>query len=298
MNYDQVTGIIRAVAPAALAYCVGKGWISQSDVGEITAALVAVGAAIWSVINNQNVNGASPSTGRVASPGNRPGGAIGAIAVLMIAPWFLFGHSAHAQTAPKPAPVIVTKAPPAAPSCTVNGCRAWYVLADITTHVANVDIIGNGLNGSLAAGGATPHIGVGGFAWNGTYSYGVEAACGYSFNVAGPGAISNGYDCYQEIQLGGNLAGLFNIAPAQTSGNFLTSALMFPYVAVGPEENRTIKTGWRAGASVKFMLDNLTFIDIGYRAVNGGPQSNVVSVTSKSVTNTDNQMTVKLQKSF
>ena len=53
MNSDQITGIIRAVAPAALAYAVGKGWITQSQVGDIVAGLVAIGSAAWSFSNNK-----------------------------------------------------------------------------------------------------------------------------------------------------------------------------------------------------------------------------------------------------
>lgn len=54
MNADQLTGIIRAVVPALLAYLVGKGYITQSSVGDITAAIVAIGAAGWSIHNNQS----------------------------------------------------------------------------------------------------------------------------------------------------------------------------------------------------------------------------------------------------
>jgi len=53
MNQDQVTGIIRAVVPALLAYAVGKGWISDGSVGDLTAAAVAIGMAVWSVFNNR-----------------------------------------------------------------------------------------------------------------------------------------------------------------------------------------------------------------------------------------------------
>ena len=53
MNTDQITGIVRAVLPAMLAYAVAKGWITTSSVGDITAAAVAVAAAVWSVHNNK-----------------------------------------------------------------------------------------------------------------------------------------------------------------------------------------------------------------------------------------------------
>jgi hypothetical protein len=52
MNFDQMTGVIRAVVPAALAYAVGKGWIPAGAVGDITAAVVAIAAAMWSIQNN------------------------------------------------------------------------------------------------------------------------------------------------------------------------------------------------------------------------------------------------------
>lgn len=52
MNYEQITGIIRAVLPAVLAYAVAKGWIAESSVGDIVAAAVAVGAAVWSVLTH------------------------------------------------------------------------------------------------------------------------------------------------------------------------------------------------------------------------------------------------------
>lgn len=52
MNANTITGIVRAVAPAALAYAVGRGWISQGDVGEITSAIVTLVAAGWSVLTN------------------------------------------------------------------------------------------------------------------------------------------------------------------------------------------------------------------------------------------------------
>lgn len=53
MDINQINGVIRAILPAALAYAVGKGWITQSSVGDITAAITALGAAVWSVYSNQ-----------------------------------------------------------------------------------------------------------------------------------------------------------------------------------------------------------------------------------------------------
>lgn len=53
MDMNSVNGVIRAVVPALLAYAVGKGWISSGAVGDITAAVAAIAAAVWSVVTNK-----------------------------------------------------------------------------------------------------------------------------------------------------------------------------------------------------------------------------------------------------
>jgi hypothetical protein len=55
MNLDanQINGVVRAVLPAILAYAVAKGWITQSSVGDVSAAVVAVAMAAWSVASNK-----------------------------------------------------------------------------------------------------------------------------------------------------------------------------------------------------------------------------------------------------
>lgn len=52
MDYNVIAGVLRAVLPAAFAYAVGAGWIPAGDYGSLTAALVAVGASIWSIKSN------------------------------------------------------------------------------------------------------------------------------------------------------------------------------------------------------------------------------------------------------
>lgn len=52
MDLNTINGVIRAIVPAILAYVVGKGWISAGSAGDITTAVVAIAAAIWSVRTN------------------------------------------------------------------------------------------------------------------------------------------------------------------------------------------------------------------------------------------------------
>lgn len=53
MDMNSINGILRAVVPAVLAYAVGKGWIGASAVADITSAVVAVAAALWSIFSNK-----------------------------------------------------------------------------------------------------------------------------------------------------------------------------------------------------------------------------------------------------
>jgi hypothetical protein len=55
MKFDMnvISGILRAIVPAIIAYAVGKGWLSQSSAADVTAAIIALASAGWSVKSNQ-----------------------------------------------------------------------------------------------------------------------------------------------------------------------------------------------------------------------------------------------------
>jgi len=50
---NTFNGVLRSLVPAALAFFVGKGWIPESAVADIAAAVVAVSSALWSVYSNR-----------------------------------------------------------------------------------------------------------------------------------------------------------------------------------------------------------------------------------------------------
>ena len=54
LNQDQFMGILRALVPAGMAYAVGRGWVSASSAGEVSAAAITIGAAAWSGFANTN----------------------------------------------------------------------------------------------------------------------------------------------------------------------------------------------------------------------------------------------------
>lgn len=57
MDINTINGVLRALVPAVCAYLVGKGYISSGSVGDITAAAVAIAAAVWSVNTNKPQKG-------------------------------------------------------------------------------------------------------------------------------------------------------------------------------------------------------------------------------------------------
>jgi hypothetical protein len=56
MNQNQITGIARALVPSIVAYVVGKGYLSQSSAADVSAAIIALLAAGWSVQTHTDAN--------------------------------------------------------------------------------------------------------------------------------------------------------------------------------------------------------------------------------------------------
>lgn len=176
-----------------------------------------------------------------------------------------------AKAAPKAAKVTTP--------CTVLSCpNKFYAGGGLAGIGTNADIIGNGLSGSVFAGGAIPFGDVGWMTWNGTFLLGFEAGVGYQLNTAtavnGINTNPNGILGYQEIQVGGSLSQLFGAQtpPALPSG--IAADLMTLYAAFGAQE-QSFASGWRTGAGAKFVLPNSNILlDVGYRYVNYGVAQN------------------------
>ncbi len=56
MDWNTINGVLRAVIPAALAFAVAKGWLAQAQVNDLTAALITIAAAAWSIHSNKKPN--------------------------------------------------------------------------------------------------------------------------------------------------------------------------------------------------------------------------------------------------
>jgi hypothetical protein len=53
-NYDQITGIVRAVVPAITGWLAAKGVEGNTWIDILVVVIVTVGACVWSVLNNKS----------------------------------------------------------------------------------------------------------------------------------------------------------------------------------------------------------------------------------------------------
>ncbi len=53
MNYDQYTGIVRAIVPALVGYLAAAFHFLPETTAALITAITAVAAAVWSVLNNK-----------------------------------------------------------------------------------------------------------------------------------------------------------------------------------------------------------------------------------------------------
>ena len=104
MNQDQVMGILRVVVPMVIAYCVAKGWVSTSQAADVGAAVITIGAAVWSGV-------AHTDSAKIAAVAAMPD--VAKVEIKSTAAVGSPGQTAAVDTAqPKVVSVVV---PPAAP---------------------------------------------------------------------------------------------------------------------------------------------------------------------------------------
>lgn len=292
MDWNIINGILRAIVPAALAYAVGKGWITQSQVGDITAAVLTLAAAGWSV--KTNVQAPPPSRNVDFTATGRKmviGFLIGAAALLE--GW---GGPAHAADL-KPPPVVNSAA---VPVCAIAFCTGPYAGGGLDGNGTSADILGSGLNGSVFGAGAIPSADLGYQYWNGSILFDGEVGIGYAMPTrnsvngvnASPG--QTGFLAYQEFQVGGQLSGLLGQGsqPSVTVPTALAPYLIAPYAAIGVAEQQGGSTGMDVGAGLKFAFSPNLLLDLGYR------HYSLTTVSGPVVTKDDNLIRLRLNYVF
>src|ERR1051326_1432031 len=237
MDWNVINGILRAVVPAVLAYAVGKGWVTQSQAGDITAAVITLAAAGWSV--KTNVGGNSDN-----NLAQRGGPKIGGAAVILLAIGLAALFATNARAPDLGTNPLVGKAPIVGqPACqTISECTGIYAGFNFQQQGGNFTLLSNGLGGiaqnDFAAGGQAGYE-----FYNGQWRLGGEVGFDYGLAPSGtlPGGGNHGlWSADALVCVGYSLAPLFGgnatgsgSATAPSLPATLANALMSPCILAG-----------------------------------------------------------------
>lgn len=185
---------------------------------------------------------------------------------------------------------LPAKAPVYTPSCqSSQSCSGWYVDFGILGDGTNADIVGNGLNNSLAANGAALMLGGGYQYWAGSILAGVQLNGGYEFANASAGAPVMGgkFVGTELIQLGYNFfpnASIAATTPSQSPVQLTVPANLLstttPYFNFGGMQRRGISEGVTgAGLQTVFAAGWSSAVDYLYApSQQSQPATQVVSL--------------------
>jgi hypothetical protein len=224
---------------------------------------------------------------------------------ILILAFALFASPALAQTA---LPVKAT--PFTGTPCTVAtattplSCSGFYFGACIAGEGSNADIVGNGINGSVFAGGMTPTVDFGYQYAKGNWLFAAEFDIGYAIGsgtsvaagTIGTNGNMNGLRLTEIIKLGGNLSGLLGTQAPITIPPQLAAAVIAPYVGTGATQWQLIgayANGTVGAAGILFDIGPQWFGDLRYTYTNfGGARSQGL------VINDDQSLMVTFNRKF
>lgn len=177
--------------------------------------------------------------------------------------------------------------------CTPVSCSGFYVGGGLGGIGTNLDVIGNGLNGSAFAGGMLPTAKVGYLYAQNSWLFGVEATLAYqtetSVAVNGVTGNQSGLLLTQGFKFGGNFSQLLGGAtPPVTIPPSLANAVINVYLQAGAAEHAVSGSAWASGAysgaGVLFDTGPHSFVDIDYKNIQyGAASSGAVTFNSENV---------------
>jgi hypothetical protein len=192
-------------------------------------------------------------------------------------------------------PPLTVKAEPAPITCTLTSCTVVYGGVFAGGLADNLNILGNGVNGSINAGGMLPGADIGAQYYDGKFLFGAEADIGYQFNsnasVNGVGGNQSGFFGIVQVKAGAGLG----LLPTQTPLSVnLPLPIITPYVALGNLFQGHGGSGAVGGAGIEFQLpaNPTLFLDTEY--LNGGGPNTAGAAQAKN----NNILIVKLHKTF
>lgn len=207
---------------------------------------------------------------------------------LIVASVFVLCPLAAVSCNPALAADMQLKAPPRfAPvdPCTQQSCSGWYVGGDLMGIVSSIDVIGQGINNSILAGGGIIGGHVGYQFWNGKWFLAFEGGVAYQASNNGAVAPALGTDRIvgtELVKIGYGLAGIFGqaaVAPATPTQSpvgitvpaSLTEALITPYIITGAMQ-RGRSTQAVSGVGSEFLLAQQWNLSLDY--LYGAPMDN------------------------
>jgi hypothetical protein len=197
-------------------------WLNQKygfkfDVSpENMAALASLlGSVLVYMVPNK-----APAT-PTGGPSSMNAGAKGAIILAVLAGGLGLAQPSRAADVAKPKAIAFVP-------CTPIACTGWYAGFNLAGVATNVNVLGNGINGSLNAGGQNIGIQGGYQFWNGTFFFGPEVGIDYTYGGtvgATGGQSSPKYLASEVIKLGTPFSTFFGSAPTPASTTGLSSIL-------------------------------------------------------------------------
>lgn len=190
-----------------------------------------------------------------------------AVALGAIAP----ATAADLTTKAKAVPFLTGSPCTIATATTPLSCSGFYIGGGISGQGTNANIIGNGINGSVFAGGMVPTLDFGYQYAQGNWIFAAEFDLGYAMgsaaNIGGSGSNVNGLHTTELLKIGGNLSALFGTQAPITIPPQLAAAVIAPYATIGQTQWQLAgrwANGTVSGAGVLFDIGPQWFGDLRY----------------------------------
>ena len=200
----------------------------------------------------------------------------------------------------KAVPFLTSTPCTVATATTPLSCSGFYIGGGISGQGTNADIVGNGINGSVFAGGMVPMVDIGYQYAQGNWIFAAEFDLGYAVgsaaNIGGAGSNVNGLHTTELLKVGGNLAALFGTQTPITIPPQLAAAVIAPYAAIGQAQWQLAgrwANGTVSGAGVLFDIGPQWFGDLRYT------YTNFSAAKAAGITvNNDQALTVTFNRKF
>lgn len=201
--------------------------------------------------------------------------------------------SLNSYAADLPPFAAINKAIASPSTCTPQNCSGWYGGFGVLGDGTNVDIIGNGINGSVFAAGGAIKVQGGYQFWNGSWFAAIDGSVGYEFTTANSASIpvvdnkGSKFIGTELIKLGYNFINFSQTSvttpsqspiPLVVPANLLASST--PYFTFGGMQRRGISE-WVNGVGVQTVITAGWSSDVKYLyapSQQGIPATNVVMI--------------------